>query len=115
MKHTLANYSAEMFQVYQGDRFLFEPPAAGEAVDLELLEISSHDRIRKLEQSNPEKYGKRQRDPFSLLFALRSSQPMGPGLHRLKHADFEPCELFLSRVTVPGRDTSVAYYEAVFA
>jgi hypothetical protein len=39
------------------------------------------------------------------------------GLHRLVHTDFEPCELLLSRVFVPGRGTgdgTVMYYEAVF-
>jgi hypothetical protein len=54
------------------------------------------------------------REPFSLLFALRSAELLGRGLHRIVHDDFEPADWFLTRVMAPGRDPRLAYYEAVF-
>jgi len=54
------------------------------------------------------------REPFTLLFVLRSAGELGAGLHRIVLDDFEPCEWFLNRVSIPGRDARGSYYQAVF-
>jgi len=103
---SMREYTADTFAGLVGQVFRFEPAenaATGTAVLLELIDIqqraASHAGIR---------------DPFLLLFVLRSEKPLGPGLHRIVREGFEPCEWFLNRVVVPGRDPRAAYYQAVF-
>lgn len=58
------------------------------------------------------------REPFSLLFVMHDQPPLSWGLHTLVHADFEPCDLLLSRVSVPKHereDPNGMFYEAVFS
>jgi len=89
-----------------GRSFLFESAdAARLQVELELLEVT-----RQNAGGRPSGF----REPFSLLFALRSSKPLASGLHSITHDDFEAAGWFLTRVLVPGRDPRLAYYEAVF-
>jgi hypothetical protein len=110
MTFKMQDYTAEVFLPYVGQVLLFEPPAdeQGDSADgfsLELLEVRqprTHNR--------PDGF----RQPFTLLFALRGSRPLGPGCHRIAHHDFEPSEWLLTRVVVPQRDPGIAYYEAVF-
>jgi hypothetical protein len=109
-KFQMQNYTAGMFLPYVGQAFEFERPAdargiVGERVQLELLEVRKPNS-----GARPEGF----REMFALLFALRSPEPLGPGLHRIAHDDFEPSDWFLTRVLVPGGDPSVAYYESVF-
>jgi len=57
------------------------------------------------------------RDPFSLLFVMRDQEPLGRGIPRLNHRDFERLDVFLQRVSIPERertDPAAMYYEAVF-
>ena len=94
----VAQFSAALFRPHVGDTFVFERPEGGEA-RMQLLEVGGSER------------------PFSLLFVMREGQPLGWGLPRLVRAGFEPCEIFLSRVTVPryqSADSAGMYYEAVF-
>jgi hypothetical protein len=101
MKFEIANYTADTFLPYVGQVLRFVP---GD-VQLELLEVKRHSS-----SGRPAGF----RDPFALLFALRSAEQLGRGLHRIAHDDFEPADWFLTRVLAPGRDPRLAYYEAVF-
>ena len=101
MKFEIANYTADTFSPYVGQVLIFGP---GD-VQLELLQVT-----RRNAGQVPAGF----REPFSLLFALRSAEPLGRGLHRIVQEDFEPADWFLTRVLAPGRDPRLAYYEAVF-
>jgi len=105
----LAQFTAPLFVGRVGEVFRLSPSddapgTAGGLFDLELIEVRQPGRGG----------GEAAREPFALLFALRSRTPLEPGLHRLVHEAFEPDDLFLSRVFVPGRDPRAVYYEAVF-
>ncbi|HUA22280.1 MAG TPA: hypothetical protein VMB25_26225 [Bryobacteraceae bacterium] len=106
----MQNYTAETFQPYVGQVIEFERPAGatgflGQRVRLELLEVRKPNS-----GGRPEGF----REMFALLFALRSPEPLGNGLHRIAHDDFQPGDWFVTRVLVPGGDPGVAYYESVF-
>ena len=110
MKFEMQDYTAEMFSCYLGQVLEFDQPMGtrginGNRVQLELLEVR-----RPKSAPRPVRF----REPFALLFALRSAAPLARGLQRISHADFEPVDWFVARVWVPGRDPNVAYYEAVF-
>jgi hypothetical protein len=105
----LAQFTARLFVGRVGEVFRLAPSddargTAGGPFELELIEV------RRAGGGG----GEAAREPFALLFALRNRTPLGPGLHRLVHEAFEPDDLFLSRVFVPGRDPRAVYYEAVF-
>ncbi len=105
MKFEIEKYAADTFLPYVGQTFIFESLDDGRrSVKLELVEV------KKQSDRRPAGF----REPFALLFVLRSEQQLGTVLHRIVHADFEPSEWFLTRVLVPGRDSRLAYYEAVF-
>ena len=76
MKFEIANYTADTFAPYVGQVLVFDPGG----VQLELLKVS-----RRNTGQVPAGF----REPFALLFALRSAEPL-------------------------GRDPRFAYYEAVF-
>ena len=101
MKFEISNYTAETFEPYVGQVLTFDPGG----VQLELLKIS---------RRNPGQLPDGFREPFALLFTLRSAEQLGKGLYRIVHDDFEPSEWLLTRVMAPGRDPRLAYYEAVF-
>jgi hypothetical protein len=110
IKISMENYSSETFEPYVGKTLLFEGPAdgrggAGDRVELELLEVIQ-------QQSGSPRAGFRK--PFTLLFALRSSTPLGNGLHKIVHDRFEACDWFLNRVSLREGDPRTAYYQAVF-
>jgi hypothetical protein len=108
MKFEIANYTADTFLPYVGQVLTFKPcdvATAGEPVQLELLQVSRRN-------SGPLPAGFR--EPFALLFVLRSAQPLGRGLYEIVHDDFEPSGWLLTRVLAPGRDPRLAHYEAVF-
>src|SRR2546425_11668234 len=107
VKFAMEHYTAEVFESYVGQVFEFDPTAdpqgdSGKRVQLELLEVT---------RSTP---APGYRPPFALLFALRGPTPLGRGLHRVAHDDFEPCDWFVNRVVVHGRDPGTAYCQAVF-
>jgi hypothetical protein len=106
----LAAFTAELFlgrigEVFRLTRSVESPGAVQASCELELIDVRRGTRPT----------GARLREPFALLFILRSRMPLGPGLHRLVHDAFAPDDLFLSRVVVPDRDPRAIYYEAVFA
>jgi hypothetical protein len=110
VKISMEHYSSETFEPYVGQTLLFEGPSdgrggAGDRVELELLEVIQ-------QRAGSPRAGFRK--PFMLLFALRSSKPLGNGLHRIVHDRFETCEWFLNRVNPQERDPRTAYYQAVF-
>ena len=105
MKFEIANYTADTWLPYVGQVFTFESTDAARPVQLELLEVKRHSS-----SGRPAGF----REPFALLFALRSAEQLGKGLYRIAHDDFEPADWFLTRVLAPGRDPRLAYYEAVF-
>jgi uncharacterized protein DUF6916 len=113
MRVGIGEMTAEMWVPLVGEVFMFVPSAgdagaSAEPTALELLDVSQYaSRTRSGNQHPP-------REPFSLLFTLRSLTPLGKGLHRLVHEAFAPDDLLLSRVLVPGRDPRATYYEAVF-
>jgi hypothetical protein len=107
VKFAMEHYTAETFEPYVGQVFEFDPTAdlpgvAGNRVQLELLEVT---------RSTP---APGFRPPFALLFALRGPTSLGNGLHKIAHEDFEPCDWFVNRVVVTGRDPRTAYCQAVF-
>jgi hypothetical protein len=105
----MEDYTRSVFDPHVGRVFEFERPvthtSAPDRVQLELLEVSAP-------PSRAVAPGFR--EPFTLLFALRSSGELGAGLHRIVQRDFEPCDWFLNRVSLPDRDRRHAYYQAVF-
>jgi hypothetical protein len=103
-------YTADIFEPLVGQTFLFEGPLEGQGdqagqARLELIDA------RKSGSGAP---AAGFREPFTLIFALRSPEPLGNGLHRIAHDNFEPCDWFLNRVLLPGRDPRTAYYQAAF-
>ena len=105
----LGDFTSETFRPRVGEVFVFERPAdqqemSGGKVRLKLVDVTVHKKI-----------GGMSREPFSLLFTLETGPPLGRGLHKLLHQDFEQDEWFLGRVQVLGRDPKMAYYEAVFS
>ena len=120
MKLAIKDLTAETLQPYVGQKLPFGRPAENQQgattpVTLELWQVTANDKISKAEQEHPERYPQRRRQSFSALFVLpQNEQPLGMGLHRMMHPDFEVEEWFLSRVLVPGADSKRAYYEAVF-
>jgi hypothetical protein len=119
-KLAIKDLTAEALQPYVGQQMRFgrpaeNEPAAGGHVTLELWRVTAHENITNAEKEHPERYPQRRRQSFSALFVLpQNEQPLGMGLHRIMHSDFEVEEWFLSRVLVPSGDNKRAYYEAVF-
>ena len=114
----LQDVDAQTFLPYIGRTLNFQRPPedrrfSSTTVQLKLAKVMPHENISRIEWRNPAKYGKRQRQSFSLLFEKNGGKPLGPGLHRLAHADFEDFRLFLSQVGVPGQDGTI-YLEAIF-
>ena len=104
---TLDQFTAERFLPYVGDVFLWRPSGAAPEASMRLLEV---ERFREQPGLT--------REPFSLLFVMHDQPPLGRGLHRLVHAEFEACELLLSRVSVPKHEREHPggmFYEAVFS
>lgn len=101
-KTGIAAVTAESFQPFVGKLLRFQR-ADGAAVELELLEVTTSSRKAGL-----------QRQPFSLLFALKGENPLGQGLLTLHHDDFAADPWFITRVSVLGGDPAIAYCEAVF-
>ena len=102
----IADFTAQLFQPLVGQAVQWERPGGGTA-RLELLEVQTYPRQPGMT-----------RDPFSLLFELKGQKPIEPGLPRLVHPGFEPCELLLSRVRVPEFERAHragVFYEAVFS
>jgi hypothetical protein len=117
-KASLRNVTAESFEPYEGQQFLFaRPPAApavfSKTVELKLAKVSPHEHITRIESRDAATRGKRTRESFSLLFEMKGGEPLGEGLHRLVHRDFEECEILLSQVSRPRPDGTLLY-EAVF-
>jgi len=99
-------YTSDAFTSLVGQVFHFHQTAAADdaPVDLELIEV----------HPSPHRAGVPARQPFSLLFALRSANERLESTVYLRHDDFEPCAWFVNRVAVPERDPLTQYYEAVF-
>jgi hypothetical protein len=117
-KVQLQDLTAESFRRYEGQNLVFSRPAAAGAiltrtVTLKLAKVSTHERVAQIEVRNPEKYAKRDRESFSLLFELAGGEPLGNGLHRLLHPDFAGHQLFLAQISRPRTD-GTRLYEAVF-
>lgn len=103
---SMDHYTSDAFASRLGQVFTFHrtPDANDPPIHLELVEVqsSAHHAVP----------GGRQ--PFSLLFALRSSDATQESTLHLRHDDFGPCGWFVNRVTAPEHDRKTAYYEAVF-
>ena len=103
----MQQYTIDEFTSRVGEVFAFHRSADGNdtPVHLELIEV----------MGAPHGAGPGGRQPFSLLFALRSSDATNESTLHLRHAGFEPCPWFVNRVVAPkNRDAAGAYYEAVF-
>ena len=109
----MEQFTADVFAAYRGTNFLFRSSdRTSAAAQLELVDIQRSEKLMQ-DAHRPAQH----RAPFSLLFVLQDDPPLGAGLHRLEHADFDPCDLLLTRVAVPGHEgghNTRAFYEAVF-
>ncbi len=122
MRLIIWDCAADNFLPYVGEMFTFQQSSdeqrdIGDSVELELVEVRHYGQRLGIGNVDSRPSTHERRESFSLLFVLRSSAPLGKGLHRLIHRAFEPCDLFLSRVVVPepGQgDRGKIYYEAVF-
>lgn len=117
-KYNMGDLTADSFRPYQGSDLIFSRPVTGVDVQsgtviLALAQVIVHERIIQLESQHPTRYAKRLREPFSLVFELNGREPLGEGLHRLKHEDFSGCDLLLTQVSRPRADEKLLY-EAVF-
>lgn len=103
---SMERYTSDVFAPLVGQVFCFYRSADTRepAVRLELLEVQASAHRADVEE----------RQPFSLLFALRDGEPTVESTLHLRHDSFEPCAWFVNRVAVPGRDSKTPYYEAVF-
>jgi hypothetical protein len=110
----LEQFTAQAFEALVGHDIQFLRPsveAGGQPspVALELIQVRSSGNAAAVLAGH--------RAPFSLLFRLHGAAPLQDRfLHKLNHAPFEPCDLFISRVSVPELDSGGGsmYYEAVF-
>jgi hypothetical protein len=114
MPLTLAEFTADLFAPYLGQIFFFGAVTAQdfeitapETTRMKLVQVHRHRCGAEEEQAG------RGRQPFSLWFEHLSGSPPR-GVCRLIQRDFGACELFLSRISIPGRNPDVAVYEAVF-
>ncbi len=117
-KRGLENATVESFAPHIGTTFRFLKPSAeggflSSTVELSLASVTRHEKITRLEACTPATYGKRKREPFSLLFELRRQEPLGAGLHEFAQGEFKGCPVFLSRVLSAGNHAPIRY-EAVF-
>ncbi len=117
-KQNLQDLTAESFKPFEGSDLVFSRPVASggifsRTVAMKLAKVTTHEHVTRVEAQNPRIYGKRSREPFSLVFELKGAEPLGDGLHRVIHRDFEGCQLFLSQVSQPRPDGTLLY-EAVF-
>jgi hypothetical protein len=103
----MIEFSADHFLPLVGAMFTWRAEGSRAESNMRLLEV---ERFR----SHPGLA----REPFSLLFVMHDQPPLGRGLHTLVHSSFEPCDLLLSRVTVPKyerEDPRGMFYEAIFS
>lgn len=109
-KPTLREMTAEHFLPHQGRVVTFlrpeQEPGKRERVELELLRVTSYRQAAI----------KGMRTPFSLIFRSVGGQTLGRGLHRLELEEFDPSEIFLSRILVPPdyMQEGGVFYEAIF-
>ena len=106
----MTEFDADVFLPYVGAMFRWRSGAANGGAPPE-ADMRLHEVERYRLQPGMS------REPFSLLFVMRDQPPLVSGLHSLVHSDFEPCELLLSRVTVPEyerADPGAMFYEVVF-
>ena len=101
---SMARYTSDMFEPLVGQIFSFHRTADANdpPIRLELVEVQAH----------PSTAGARQ--PFSLLFALRSNDATQQSTLHLRHDELDKCAWFVNRIIAPGRDLHTPYYEAVF-
>jgi hypothetical protein len=116
-KRGLENATTESFSPHVGETLAFLKPASDRGmirstVELKLTEVTRHENIARIEARNPAIRGKRQREPFSLLFELQGREPLGPGLHEFARGEFQDCPVFLSPVLDAKKGPM--RYEAVF-
>ena len=109
MTISLAEVTLDLFRKYekQGFTLVNEGDAGVDPVECELIEVRSLGR-----------FPNGRREQFSVLFLGREHRTLAPGLHTLKHAEFELNNLFINRVqllSLPPGETVVSYYEAVFS
>jgi len=103
------------FEEFNAERFL---PHVGEIFVWRSSGVTKEARLRLLDVERFRHQPGLTREPFSLLFVMHGQPPLGGGLHRLVHDEFEECELLLSRVTVPKYerdDPGGMFYEVVFS
>jgi len=105
-KVSMEGYTSDTFASRVGQVFAFHRTAEGNdpPVHLELIDV----------EPSPRRATAGARQPFSLLFALRSADATQESTLHLRHDEFEPCAWFVSRVAAPERDRKTAYYEAIF-
>lgn len=111
----LEDFSADLFRPYEGSRFSVLPEEGSpdpSAFEFELVEVT-----RLPARGTHDGTGAGEPERFSLLFKSVDGRTLGRGLHRLAHADFGGCEVFMQRVQLPirrGASQNQVMYEAVF-
>ena len=103
---SMEQYTSDAFRSRVGQVFSFHRTAEANSppIHLELVDV----------ESSPHQKSAGSRQPFSLLFRLRSDDAIQESTLHLRHDEFAPCAWFINRVVAPGRDPRTAYYEAVF-
>jgi len=109
-QYEMAEFTAELFLPRVGELFAWERSRGRTGEGKAWMRLIEVTRYRA--------YGEGRREPFSLLFVLQGQPELESGLHTLADPSFEPCELLLSRVTVPADERNERggiHYEAVFS
>ena len=111
----LDEVQADTFLRYLGRTLMFRGSQAPQSspTELTLVKVTRHSKPAGIESRGLTIQEMRPREPFSLLFEKKNDRPLGPGLQRLEHPDFENFELLLSRVGRPSPDGAICF-EAVF-
>jgi hypothetical protein len=105
-KISMEQYTSDAFASRVGEVFSFHRTAGASDSPIRLELVDVH--------TSPHAAITRGRQPFSLMFALRSEDATQESTLHLRHDEFEPCAWFVNRVTAPERKRRVPHYEAVF-
>lgn len=114
----LQDIRVEHFETHEKEFYEFSSSTdPSRSWKLEILEISRLDKQRKPAVENPQAGDARTgRSPFSVLFRNLEPDPIdAQQLHRIRWAEYEAQDVFISRVHVPYLDPRGMYYEIVFS
>lgn len=116
-QYGLLDFSAELFEPYVGQVFVFSSPEGPNGqparVELELFEIVRLGRPETNWRPPAAEAIAPGRKPFSMMFRSAAPQPVGYRTLVMEHPDFAGCELLVTRIFAPARDPKFCYYEVI--